>query len=369
MLDNDTDLEGDPLAIVSINGAPATIDVPIMLASGATATLRADATITYDPNGAWDTLTAPGSGAFNIEGTDSFVYAVGSGPSATVVVTVSGVANAGDRLGGSNGNDTIAGTAGIDMFMLQDGGDDTVTGDDSSDGFYMGAALSQGDYLDGGGGALDQVGLQGSYSGYTFGIDNLRDIEMVVLLSGTDTRFGGSGFSTNSYDLTTMDENVDAGERLIVSFNTLQAGEDVVFDGSAERDGYFLTYGGYGQDVLTGGQQDDGFYFGTGRWGIKDRVDGQGGTMDQIGFQGDFAGGSALVFRADQIVDIEMIVLIAANDTRFGGSGTSYSYTLTMHDGNVALDQVLSISATRLDATEVLTFDGSAELDGSFTIY
>ena len=57
--------------------------------------------------------------------------------------------------------------------------------------------------------------------------------------------------------------NVASGQTLAVSWNTLQAGENVFFDGSAETDGSFLTYGGHGNDTIIGGQNNDGFYFGT----------------------------------------------------------------------------------------------------------
>ena len=47
---------------------------------------------------------------------------------------------------------------------------------------------------------------------------------------------------------------VDAGERLTVWFAGLRAGEDVFFDGSAETDGHFTFFGGFGSEHLIGGK-------------------------------------------------------------------------------------------------------------------
>src|SRR5439155_1510552 len=70
-------------------------------------------------------------------------------------------------------------------------------------------------------------------------------------------------------------------------------------------------------------------------------------------------------------------VCITGGDTRFGApAGAGYSYDLTMNDGNVAAGHNLIISANTLKAAggtlaadETLTFNGSAETNGTFTIY
>ena len=84
---------------------------------------------------------------------------------------------------------------------------------------------------------------------------------------------------------------------------------------------------------------------GTGRFNAGDTVNGGGGS-DQIGLQGDFAGGSALTFGAGQLTSVEFLVLMSASDTRFGGGnvGQSFSYDVTMSDGNVAAGQRREIS-------------------------
>jgi len=368
----DVDVDGPALSISEVNGSSANVDTQIQLASGALLTVNADGSYSYDPNGQFVTLTDNTSGAVNTSDTDSFTYTLDGGNTVTVTVTVNGVAGPGDWLRGDGGDNTITGTASGDLFMLHDGGEDTATGLGGNDGFYFGAAMTAADSVDGGDGTLDQVGLQGDYSGgLTFGANSLVNVEMLVLLPGDDTRFGDTAGNSYSYDITTVDENVGAGQTFRVSFNNLRVGENVTFDGSAETDGDFLTFGGFGNDDLTGGAGDDGFFFGTGRFGTGDVLDGGAGTMDQLGLQGDYSGGNAVVFGAGQLSGVEMIVCLTADDARFNGNGAAlYSYDLTMDDGNLANGELLMVSATTLIAGESLTFDGSAESDGGrYTVW
>jgi len=277
---------------------------------------------------------------------------------------------------GSVGNDDFVGGARSDFFDLRDGGDDTVAGGDGADAFYFGSTLNAGDSVDGGIGGTDQLGLQGNYGSgglggtpYVFTAANMAHIELLALLAGNDTRFGDNAGNSYSYHLETVDANVDANRNLEVSFNTLRVGENVTFDGSAETDGTFTTYGGFGNDVITGGQRNDGFFFGVGRWGAGDSVDGQGGTLDQLALQGPYTGASAITFGANQITNIEMIVLITGGNVKWGSGGAGYGYDLTMNDGNVAAGALMQIQANTLAFYEHMRFDGSAETDGRFTVY
>jgi serralysin len=283
-----------------------------------------------------------------------------------------------NMLDGKAGNDTLSGGDGNDL-LVGGPGSDTLHGDAGDDGMYLGANLDASDIIDGGAGT-DQVGLQGDYSaGLTLTANSLLNVEQLALMAGNDTRFGDSGGHSYSYNLTTVDANVAAGAQLGVNWNTLRAGENVTFNGSAEMDGWFVTYAGQGVDHVTGGQQDDGFFFGSGRWGTGDTVDGQGGTLDELGLQGNYtsAGAGAILFGASQLTGIEVIVCISGGDSRFGApAGAGYCYDLTMSDGNVSVGQTLYISANTLKAAggtlaadETLAFNGSAETSGSFVIY
>ncbi len=265
---------------------------------------------------------------------------------------------------GDAGNNTLSGTNGIDVFDLSQGGDDNVSGLGGNDGFYFGGAYTSADVVDGGAGTLDQVGLQGDYSGgVTLG--SLNGVEQVVLLPGNDTRFGDTAGNLYDYNITSSDASVAAGQRLIIQANTLRAGEDLTFNGSAETDGSFLIYGGQGTDILTGGAGNDGFFFGQGRFGASDVVNGGGGNMDQLGLQGNFN----ITFGAAHLSSIEFIVLLSASDNRFGADGGTVGYNLTMNDGNVAAGQTMVISATTLRFNETVVFNGSAETNGRFEVY
>ena len=78
VLANDVDLDGDPFSVSAVNGDPAVVGQPIVLASGATLTLNGDGSFTYTP-------------ATGFNGQDSFTYQAGDGGTATVTITVASV--------------------------------------------------------------------------------------------------------------------------------------------------------------------------------------------------------------------------------------------------------------------------------------
>ncbi|RYD68215.1 MAG: hypothetical protein EOP58_01175, partial [Sphingomonadales bacterium] len=228
-LANDSDSDGPSPAFATINGAIVSTGSVVALASGATVTVNLNGTLTYNPGTAFDYLIAPNLaralGAINGSATDNFSYGLVGGGQTIVGVRIDGVTDANDMLRGSAVNDRLTGTSASNLFDLSQGGNDTVFGGGGDDGFFFGARLTAADMVDGGEGTLDQLGLQGDYwDGLTLGAGNLVNVEMLVLLSGTDTRYGGSGANSYSYNITTVDANVDAGDTLRVSFNTLRPG-------------------------------------------------------------------------------------------------------------------------------------------------
>jgi SdrD B-like domain/Bacterial Ig domain len=109
-----------PLVVSAVNGNAGNVNNPILLASGALLTVNANGSFTYDPNGAFDHLPAPGSGASNVSATDTFTYTVT--PTANVTVTVTGV-DSDDTLIGAAGIDSLSGGIGNDTYFVGDPGD------------------------------------------------------------------------------------------------------------------------------------------------------------------------------------------------------------------------------------------------------
>ncbi|MDB5695975.1 MAG: calcium-binding protein, partial [Sphingomonas bacterium] len=188
-----------------------------------------------------------------------------SGPDETIVRIVleddDGPGTSGaDTLTGGVGTDLLAGRAGNDFFCLQQGGDDQAAGGADNDAFYFGGALTAADRVSGGTGA-GVVALQGNYAGLTLGATTLAGIETLSALSGTDARFGDTLGNRYDYLVTTVNATVATGTQLKVNAAQLEAGEDLAFNGAAERDGSFFIYGGKGSDLLTGGGRNDVFRY------------------------------------------------------------------------------------------------------------
>jgi hypothetical protein len=369
----DSDADGDAMTIdeVKVNGSAITIGAEYIMPSGAKLTVNADGTFSYDPNGKFNyqisSATAAATGAVNDGQTESFTYRVAGGNTVTVIVNVTGVDGAGDQLWGNAGDNTITGTPQGNSFRLQQGGDDTAYGLGGRDGFFFGAALTSADVVDGGA-ESDQLGLQGDYSaGTTLG--QITNVETIVLLSGSDTRFGDTANNLYSYNLTSIDANVAAGERLYVDGAQLKAGENFTFNGSAETDGRFFFWAGLGTDTLTGGAGNDAFLFrGDGVLAASDSING-GAGKDEMGLRGNYAGGNALTFGANTISGIEVLTVMSGQDTRFGPAVGNLSYDLTLHNSNVAAGQTLTVDGGSLGSSETLRVNGAAETNGHFKLY
>jgi hypothetical protein len=364
------------------NGNTVTFDVVALNADG-TIDTSYTGTVTFSSSN----ITNPSNTTFTAanQGRRTFTVTVNPGSSFQVVQDASnsnlraahgfseggnlGLGHPGDNvLTGSAINESLSGGAGDDLFFLQGGGNDGASGQGGNDGFYFGGAYTSADSVNGGAGDLDQIGLQGNYSaGVALG--TMNQVELVVLLPGNDTRFGDTAGNFYDYNITSPDAAVAAGQLLTVQANTLRAGEDFTFNGSAETNGTFLIYGGLGADNLTGGSGDDGFFFGQGRLGASDVVNGGAGTLDQVGLQGNFTGANRVVFGATQLSGVEFVVLLSASDNRFGAGGGTASYDLQLNNGNVAAGQRLIISANTLKSNETLVVRGAAETDGSLQIF
>jgi hypothetical protein len=305
-------------------------------------------------------------GDLNFEGTDALDITVEdtSGASDTQTIDIELLDDG--KVNGNGADNDLDGTPGADMFYMDQAGTEEVDGLGGNDAFLFGAFLDATDQVDGGEGTKDQLGIQGNYgivgspgTVHTLGAGNLVNIETLALLSGTETFFGAPGGQSFDYNLKTVDENVENGKTLTVNMNGLQAGEDVIFDGSAETNGKFFFYAGAGVDKLTGGDGNDGFFFGNGLFGAGDEAHG-GDGMDQMGLRGNYNVG----FGEQTMTGIETLALLSGTSTRFGPPSPDYSYNVTVHENNVASNGTLSINANELTATESVIFNGAAEQDG-----
>lgn len=337
---NDEDIDGPALLVAEIDGTAVAAGQSVTLKSGATVKLNADGTLSYDPNGAFNALAGPDSGASNVSGSDSFVYRLTGGGTATVVVTVTGRTSAGDRLEGTSGNDIIVGSTHNDLFLLQGGGDDKARGDAGDDDFYFGAAFTAADQVDGGTGR-DTVTLQGNYTLAAGSLNLITGAETLQLLSAGDKRFGASGSTAFNYSIATSDANVAAGQTLTISASGLATGEHLVFDGSAEKDGQFAVAAGAGDDRLTGGALNDTLTGGAG----NDRLDGGAGRDVMAGGTGDD------VFFVDDAWDAVREAAGEGEDIVY--SSVSYALGLGVHVETLSARDILLTDRINLTGNEL----------------
>ncbi|MEO1139270.1 MAG: Hint domain-containing protein [Pseudomonadota bacterium] len=254
VLDNDFDVDGDTLTVVSAGDG-----------SNGTTMVNPDGTITYDPND-------------DFSGTDTFTYTITDGNGGTDTATVTVTVGEDPRDGiveGTDGADTIdaayegdpegdlidAGDAILpgegpdDDIVLAGGGDDIVesgAGDDDVDAGGGNDTVITGD------GSDKVFGDQGDDVIDTSGGDNLIDFETFIgvpfetglaQFDDRDTVIGGGGNDS----ITTGDD---------ADFITGDLGNDTI-DGGIDDDtisgglGDDSIIGGLGNDSIDGGQGDD----------------------------------------------------------------------------------------------------------------
>ena len=257
------------------------------------------------------------------------------------------------------GNDVLTGGAQGDQFSLENGGNDTVHGGGGNDTFNMGAAFTSADQIDGGTGA-NVLALTGAYSGLDFNAADADNIQTIQFLGGfvesgitlTGDIAGGAAFLIiNGFAAASLDFD-GSGETGTTQFTFNASAGDDVLTGGANNDGFNLTAGG--NDTAHGGAGNDTFSFGA-AFTAADTVDG-GANTDTISLNGDYSAG--LTLGATTLTSIENIVMAAPG----------HSYNLTTVDANVASGATLTINAAALGAADTLTFDGSAETNGHFDI-
>jgi Ca2+-binding RTX toxin-like protein len=270
-----------------------------------------------------------------------------------------------DDLDGGSGDDTLRGGTGDD-FLVGGSGIDSMFGDEDDD---AGRLSDDSDSFTGGAGT-DTAIVAGQFASFTVRIS--ADTEVLLLASGTDTRFG-SGTSSYDYNIIFPNAAAGPGSILTVQATGLVAGEDLIFNGSAQQNGAFRIFAGRGVDQLTGGAQNDGFFFDADANGSltgADRINGGGGT-DTIALRGDYVGAKAVTFAENSMSGIEVITFLTGLAKPFGGPivPAGFDYAVTMANGNVAAGGRMDIIGGTLGANESVAFDGRAETDGSYRIF
>jgi hypothetical protein len=336
----------------------------------------ADATMTFTGtvaavNAALASVTYRGdlnyNGADTLTMTSSDQGFTGSGGTKTDTDTVAITLAPDGIINDDSGNNTLVGTPFDDIFVINQGGVDNVSGLAGNDIFYFGDKLTSADIVNGGGGT-DTIALQGNYGAGLTLTGNVTEIEAISLLSGANTRFGEPGTNRYDYNITVNDANFTGG---IVKINggNLLAGEDFTFNGAAEDDARFLIYGGFGQDNLTGGQQGDVFFFDGGTWQQGDKVDGQGG-YDALFLRGNYTIDFNAAGWGTAFTGIENLTVTSQSDTRYASTtGGPYNYAITFADALLGAGETLTVNAALLQPGEALMFDGHLETSGRFRFF
>jgi hypothetical protein len=243
---------------------------------------------------------------------------------------------------GGSGNDTITGNDANNTIDLSRGGTDTVNGGLGNDAFIFGATLDFNDSVNGGGGANDQVGIQGNYN-LLLGPTTLVDIDVLAALPG------------GNYTITLDNGTVAPGATFTVFGGNLGVVDSLTVNATAELDGNVITYGGLGTEKITGGAGADGFYFGPGKYGATDIVHGGAGTNDQLALDGDYT--LTLTSRED----VEVFVMLR------GPVGTPNTFNVTAADSWTPAGQQRTIFGTTV--TTNIVANGSAETDGTLRFF
>jgi Ca2+-binding RTX toxin-like protein len=208
-----------------------------------------------------------------------------------------------------------------------------------------------------GGSAGDDV-LIGGGGDDIYHVNGVQDVVTETAGGGTDTVVTALGSKTDLAQLYVLPAHV---ENLTGSATAGQGVRGSAADNriamGAGNDLVVLDDGG--DDWVSGGGGNDYFYFG-GAFTAADRADGGAGT-DTLGLFGDYS----LTLAAHSLTGIERLALYTGQPQL---SGNYNSYTISTVDANVAAGQLLKVTATSLASHENLTFNGSAETDGRFSV-
>lgn len=227
------------------------------------------------------------------------------------------------------GNDHLITGAGGDSFHLESGGNDFARGNAGNDIFFMGAALTAADTLEGDGGS-DLVNLAGDYTAahaVVFGATTMTGVETIALGAG------------HSYDLTLNSATVATGATLTVDASALGASNDLTFDASQQTQGDLAIIAGQGFNIYEMGAN----------FHAQDSLTGESGGFNELKLDGD----TTVVMTAQTLVHFNEIS-VAGN----------HAYNITANDAAAVANLPFTIDSSTLTSGGSLTYDGSAETDG-----
>ncbi len=251
LLSNDTDVEGDTLALDSVQSA-------------------VNGTVSLDVNG--DVLFTPDAGFF---GEASFQYTAidGNGGSGSATVTVDvAESSAGITLIGGSGKDTLDGSEGDDL-IIGNGGIDLLLGNGGNDTFQYSGSGNSHDTVSGGDG-VDRI--EGGAGDDVIGLRTFSGVNTVEEIDG--------GAGVNVIEGHSGKNSLDFSNTSILNIDSIDGGGGAdTITGSSASD---VIIGGTGNDQQFGGAGDDRFlFFGSGNG--HDTVSGGIGTDRIEGGAGD----------------------------------------------------------------------------------
>ncbi len=255
-----------------------------------------------------------------------------------------------DTISGGDGNDSISGASGIDS-LVGGSGDDTIDGGAGADNISGGDGAdrintsSGNDTIDGGSGT-DTLFVTPAFANIsamtTTSVETLNMNSTAT--TATVAQFAGFTTVSNIAGLTFSDAGTIAANTNLTSY-TLANGTNAFTASTTALDVSVL--GGTGNDTIN---------FGSAAFTDADTVSGGAGT-DTLNLTGNTA--MTLTHGAANFLAVENIVL----------SNTSTAVSITTHDNGVAALGTLTVDASsETTAAGILTFVGTAELDGYFNI-
>ena len=276
VLNNDTDIDGDPLTVGLIVTGPA----------NGTLTLNPDGSFTYTPN-------------MGFTGADSFSYRANDGTANSNIATVNLTVNAGMTFPGTPGDDNLAGGPADDLFYATTGTDtldggahingDTVDFSNATSGVTANLNPAQQDFTSSGLGLttiLNVENLTGSnFDDVLVGDVNRNTLDggagndLLIATAGNDTLTGGANgafgdtadFSDATLGGVTVDLNAQGAPQAVsaefgnVTLNGIENVTGTDFTDTLTGDaGNNRLSGGGDNDILTGGLGNDIIDGGTG---------------------------------------------------------------------------------------------------------